>query len=433
MGVDTVTAALTLLRSVTSLATGAPLTLFGGTGMLQLRGAFVGVALLTLAACGGSDQSPVAPEVFATPAPPAPTAPPANAFPGVAAFLTLDLSALPNFARPTYPVHYDAAVLGRDNSGANPVTDAGAALGGVLFHDRQLSINGAVACASCHQQADGFTDRQRFSVGFDGVRRTGVHSMRLANARFQPDAGFFWDRRAATLEQLSTEPVRNAIEMGFDASVGGIDSLLRRMRTLPYYPELFRVVFGDSVITEERMQRALAQYLRSLVSTRSRWDDGYAAVYSPTAPNLGLNLNVPGLSAQENRGRQLFLEGAAQGGAGCAACHSAPTFTLAAGVRGNGLDAGEATVFKSPSLKNVGVRGPYMHDGRFSTLEAVVEHYDNGVRLGPALDQRLRGPNGQPRRLNLSNEDKAALVAFMHTLTDTVMLSDPKFGNPFRR
>jgi cytochrome c peroxidase len=404
--------------------------------MSHLRLPLIGVTLLALAACGGadSDTSPLDESQTPTaPAPPPVATPPANAFPGVTAFLTLDLNALPNFASPAYPVHYDAAVIGRDNSGVNPVTDAGAALGSVLFHDRQLSINGRVSCASCHQQADGFTDRARFSVGFDGERRTDVHSMRLANARFQPDPGFFWDRRAATLELLSTEPIRNSIEMGFDNSVGGIDSLVRRMRTLPYYPELFRVVFGDTVITEARMQRALAQHLRSIVSTRSRWDDGYARVYSLTVPNRGLNLNVPGLSAQENRGRQLYFDPPPQGGAGCAGCHAAPTFVLAAGVRGNGLDAGEQRAFKSPSLKNVSVRGPYMHDGRFATLEAVVEHYNSGVRGGPALDPRLRGATGQPLRLNLSIEDKAALVAFLHTLTDTELLSDPKFGNPFRR
>jgi cytochrome c peroxidase len=221
--------------------------------------------------------------------------------------------------------------------------------------------------------------------------------------------------------------------MGFEARVGGIDSLMRRMQALAYYPELFRLVYGDSSVTEVRMQRALAQYMRSLVSTRSRWDDGYAQVYSLTQPNRGLDLNVPGLTAQENRGRQLYFNPPPQGGAGCAGCHSAPTFNLALDVRGNGLDVGERTIFKSPSLKNVAVSGPYMHDGRFATLEQVVEHYNSGVRPGPALDRRLTGPNGQVVRLNLSTADKAALVSFLHTLTDTEMLNDPKFSSPFRR
>ncbi len=395
-----------------------------------IRAACFWPGITALLACGGdTSASPMAP------VPPVSTVPqaPVSGFPGVAAYLTLDVATLPNYAAPAYPVHYDAAVLARDNSGANRVTDAGATLGRVMFHDRRLSINQTVACASCHQQADGFTDRERFSLGFDTVRRTDMHSMRLSNARFQPEPGFFWDRRAATLEAQSTEPIRNAIEMGFDASVGGIDSLVRRMSALPYYPELFRLVFGDPAITEQRMQVALAQYLRSLVSSRSRWDDGYAQVYSLTLPNRGLNLPVPGLTAEENRGRQLFFDPPPQGGAGCAGCHSAPTFVLALNVRGNGLDANETRVFKSPSLKSVGVRGPYMHDGRLATLAEVVEHYNSGVRAGPALDGRLRGGNGQPLRLNLTAADKSALVAYMHTLTDQVLLADPKFGNPFRQ
>jgi cytochrome c peroxidase len=119
--------------------------------------------------------------------------------------------------------------------------------------------------------------------------------------------------------------------------------------------------------------------------------------------------------------------------AGCERCHQAPTFALDANTRSNGLDANETTVFKSPSLKNVAVRGPYMHDGRFSTLEQVVEHYNSGVRASPATDRRLLNRNGSPNRLNLSAADKLALVAFMRTLTDTDMLVDPKFSTPFRR
>ena len=394
-------------------------------------------AAMTLGACGAADApTPTAPDsgsgngngTATTP----PVAPPL-AFPGIAAALTIDVTALPNYAAPAYPVHYDTRVLRQDNAGANAVTDIGATLGRVLFFDRRLSINNTVSCASCHQQADGFTDRARLSVGFDGVRRTGMHSMRLANARFHAEPGFFWDRRAATLEVQSTEPIRDSLEMGFDARAGGIDSLVRRMHTLPYYPELFRLAFGDSAITEPRLQRALAMYMRSIVSIGSRWDAGYAQVYSAALPDNGLDLPVPGLTAQEDRGRQLFMRGPGQGGAGCASCHVPPAYALAPNARGNGLDAGESIVFKSPSLKNAAVAGPYMHDGRFTTLDQVVAHYNSGVRLGPALDQRLRNGNGGALRLNLSAADRQALVAFMGTLTDTQLLSDPKFGDPFRR
>jgi cytochrome c peroxidase len=109
-----------------------------------------------------------------------------------------------------------------------------------------------------------------------------------------------------------------------------------------------------------------------------------------------------------------------------------PTFALATNSRSNGLDAGETILFKAPSLKNVALSRAFMHDGRFATLDQVVAHYDSGVQNGPALDNRLRGPNGQPQRLNLSAADRAALVAFMGTLTDTAFVADPKFANPFR-
>jgi cytochrome c peroxidase len=205
------------------------------------------------------------------------------------------------------------------------------------------------------------------------------------------------------------------------------------MRTLPYYTELFTLVFGDATITEDRMQRAIAQYVRSIVSVNSRFDEGFARVFNPQLPDRGMNAPFANYTAQENRGKQLSLQPPPQGGAGCAGCHVAPTFALSGNARSNGLDAGETRVFKSPSLKSVGVTGPYMHDGRFATLDQVVEHYASGVQNSPSLDIRLRGPGGQPQRLPLSAADKAALVAFMRTLTDDTLVSDTRFSDPFKR
>ncbi len=363
------------------------------------------------------------------------TAPPqlVDPTPGVTAALTINLNALPNYAAPIWPVHYDAAVLGQNNAPpGNPVTDKGATLGRVLFHDRQLSINGTVSCASCHQRANGLTDGERFSIGFNTIDRTDAHSMRLGNMRFYVPGSAFWDRRAPNIEAQVTQPIQNVVEMGFDAAHGGINALISKMRGLTYYPELFRFVFGDTVITEDRMQRAIAQYVRSVVSTDSRFDQGYARAYNPQLPDRGLNAPFTNFSAEENRGKVLFLTAPQQGGGGCAACHAPPSFALAGNSRSNGLDANETRVFKSPSLKGVGVTGPYMHDGRFATLEQVVEHYASGIQPGPALDNRLRLPNGLPLRLQLSPTDKAALVAFMRTLTDTTLAADPKFASPFR-
>jgi cytochrome c peroxidase len=205
---------------------------------------------------------------------------------------------------------------------------------------------------------------------------------------------------------------------------------LAKLQALPYYPALFTAAFGDASVTEARVQRALAQFQRAMVATSSRWDAGYAANYNPALPDDGLGAPIAGFTGQEERGRQLFIQGRGQGGLACAACHVPPTFALAANSRSNGLDAGETTVFKSPSLKSVSRSGAFMHDGRFSSLEQVVEHYNSGVQDGPALDNRLQAGNA-PRRLNLTEADKAALVAFLRTLDDTALPADPKFASPF--
>jgi cytochrome c peroxidase len=169
-----------------------------------------------------------------------------------------------------------------------------------------------------------------------------------------------------------------------------------------------------------------------MVSSASRWDTAYTLVFTPDAPNRGLDTPLPGFSALEERGHQLFMTARQNGGAGCSACHVPPTFALAANSQSNGLDAGETRIFKSPSLKNVGLSKFYMHDGRFSSLAEVIQFYDSGIQAGPALDSRLIGPNGTPRRLNLSPTDKAALEAFLLTLSDPSITTDAKFSNPFR-
>lgn len=409
-------------------------------------------SLALLAGCGGGGGSetaatdmttaaattvtPVAaaapsPAATVTPSAPAAATVTAAAPATVAALLTLDLTRLPDYT-PTLPAYYDNAVVGTDNTpAAAPRSSAVATLGRVLFHDRRLSVNDTIACASCHQQSLGFGDSRRFSQGFAGGSTT-AHAMRLGNVRYWQPGNMFWDRRSATLEAQATEPVRHPVEMGFTDAAGGLPALTAKLQALPYYQELFTLAYGDANVTVGRLQTALAQFQRAMVSTTSRWDAAYAQVYNPAAPDRGLGTPLPGFTAQENRGRQLFIAGPAQGGAGCAACHQPPTFSLAANSRSNGLDAGETVLFKSPSLKNVALSGAFMHDGRFTTLEQVVAHYDRGVQDGPALDDRLRTPQGQPRRLNLSADDQAALVAFLRTLADPALTTDARFGSPFR-
>jgi cytochrome c peroxidase len=382
-----------------------------------------------LVGCGGDAATT---ETGSTPT--TPTTPTTPSVAAIRAALTIEPTALPNYAAPSLPAYYAGLVGGpQDNGRIAPITNAGATLGRVLFFDRALSTTQTRACASCHAQANGFSDPDQFSLGIDGASRTPMHSMRLANARFFAPGTMFWDMRAASVEAQAIAPIQDPVEMGFDAAHGGLDALITRMRGLAYYPELFVLAFGDSSITTARMQSAIAQYVRSIVSSGSTWDTGYAQVFSAALPDRGVNTPIPTFTAQENRGRQLFFLPPPQGGAGCAGCHVAPTFALAANSLSNGLDAGETRIFKSPSLKNVAVGGPFMHDGRFVTLEQVVAFYSSGIQNGPALDPRLRGPNGQPLRLGLSQADQQALVAFLRTLTDDALLADAKFSDPFRR
>lgn len=350
----------------------------------------------------------------------------------VAGALSLDLAALANYAKPALPAYYDGKVRAQDNTPADdPVDDRIATLGRVLFYDKNLSVSGTVACASCHQAAAGFSDPARFSTGFDGTTQGTRHAMRLANVRYYAPGSMFWDKRAASVELQASQPIENPIEMGFDSTHGGLAALLPKLQAIGYYQELFTFAYGDAAVTEVRLQDALAQFERSMVSVGSTWDAGFAQVYDPSLPDQGRSLPVPTLDAQQDRGRALFMGGPGVG-VGCAACHAPPSFALVANSLSNGLDAGETTIFKAPSLKNVGVATAFMHDGRFATLAEVVEHYSTGVQDGPALDARLKRPDGAPRNLNLSASDKDALVAFLMTLTDTALLADPKFATPFK-
>jgi len=315
----------------------------------------------------------------------------------------------------------------------NRVTNSGATLGRVLFYDAKLSGNNTVACASCHLQDAGFSDPDRFSVGFEGGL-TGRNSMGIANARYYRNGRFFWDERANTLEDQVLLPIQDHVEMGMT-----LDVLVPKLQNEAYYNVLFTQAFGNETVTEDRISDALAQFVRSIVSFDSKYDQGLAQLNNP--PNN--NTNIPGFTNQENQGRRLFNQ------LNCDNCHRTDLF-VGDEARNNGLDAiitdnglGNVTgnandngKFKVPSLRNIGLTAPYMHDGRFATLEQVVEHYNSGVQASATLDNRLRGGGqggqGQPRRLNLSNADKAALVAFMETFTDPNLATEEKYSNPFR-
>jgi len=394
-----------------------------------------------LAGCGGggSSSSPatvsVAAALTAKPsAAPVPSPSPAligGLSPASAAYLSLNITQLANYATPSLPAYYDAQVQATDNTPpGNPVTNAGATLGRVIFNDVRLSYNNTIACASCHVQGNGFTTLAQYSTGFTGQLFTTAHAMRLGNVRYYQPGTMFWDKSAASIEAQAVDPIQDSGEMGFDTANGGLTALFAKMASLPYYPELFKFVYGDPTITQTRFEDAVAQFERSMITTGSRWDQGYATVFSETAPGKNLDVDLPNFTAQENRGRHLFMASPQAGGVGCAACHVPPTFALAANALDDGLDAGETTIFKAPSLKNDS-QGHYMHDGRFSSLAQVVAHYNSGIQPGPELDPRLMR-SGVPIQLNLSAADQAAIVAFLETLDDPAFFADPRFTSPFK-
>lgn len=300
----------------------------------------------------------------------------------------------------------------------NPITDEGATLGRVLFYDTQLSVNNAVSCASCHDQSKGFTDVNTLSVGFNG-ELTARNSMGLANAKFYDNGRFFWDERAASLEEQVLLPIQDAVEMGLT-----LEELESKLKNDDYYTVLFTRAFGDEEITSERVSLALAQFVRSMVSYQSKYDEGLAQTNNQ-------NANFPNFTTSENLGKTLFFSNRTR----CSDCHDTNAF-VGDRARNNGLDAiltdegrndGE---FKVPSLRNIELTAPFMHDGRFATLEEVVEHYNSGVQNSADLDGRLRQGNGV-RRLNLTEVEKQALVDFLKTLTDKEFIFDEKFSDPF--
>ena len=307
----------------------------------------------------------------------------------------------------------------------NPITNEGATLGRVLFYDSNLSGNNTTSCASCHGKEVGFSDDDAFSVGFEGGL-TSRNSMGIANARFYENGRFFWDERAASLEDQVLMPIQDHVEMGMT-----LEELVTKLETEDYYEILFRDAFGDEEVTSNRISLALSQFIRSIVSFNSKYDQGL---------EQGENgENLPNFTNQENQGLRLFNQ------LNCDNCHRTELF-VGDEARNNGLDAnltdnglGNVTgnandngKFKVPSLRNIELTAPYMHDGRFTTLFEVVEHYNSGVQASATLDNRLRGNGNQPRRLNLSNADKNALVTFLQTLTDEDLANDPKYTNPFR-
>jgi cytochrome c peroxidase len=304
---------------------------------------------------------------------------------------------------------------------SNPVTDAGATLGRVLFYDKRLSATNTHSCGSCHQQRHGFADPRAFSIGVTG-EATRRNAMALANVRYSLRNRFFADGRVRTLESLVLLPIQDPVEMG-----NTLANLETKLRATRFYAPLFQQAFGTPGIDSGRIAMALAQFLRTLVSYRAPVDTAY-----PDGSASQFPMPTRAFTAEQNLGLKLLVEG------NCLHCHVDRVLTMV-DPSNNGLDVSAADAgqgdgaFRSASLRNIARTGPYMHDGRFGTLREVIDHYDHDVRPAPALSPLLRVRNGDaPRRLGMTEREKRAMEAILDAFTDRAMLEDPRFSDPFR-
>ncbi|WP_221452750.1 cytochrome-c peroxidase [Mucilaginibacter sp. FT3.2] len=354
---------------------------------------------------------------------------------GVSLFLLLAVVALSAFTYyqdtvPTgaFQLVYPANFGNRVNTPAdNVTTKQGVYLGRLLFYETRLSANNTLSCSSCHQQQKAFTDGRALSPGVDKVLST-RNSMSLVNLLWARK--FFWDGRAASLEEQAAMPLSNPHEMGQSLNVSA-----QKLNGIKSYTQLFRLVYGDTLVTGDRIVKAIAQFERTLISANSPYDRYLKGTYRP----------IP----QELKGMALFNQAPQPEkgirGANCAHCHGGAKNYMEL-FHNNGLDsipkdAGIETItglvqdrgrFKVPTLRNIALTGPYMHDGRFKTLDEVVDHYSNHIRQSASLSSFLQGESNEPggRSLKLLPAEKKELIAFLNMLTDSTFINNPQFADP---
>ncbi len=320
----------------------------------------------------------------------------------------------------------------------NLLTEEAVELGRRLFYDKRLSGENTVSCSTCHLQRLAFTDGRARAVGVSG-KELDFNSMSLANLMWGP-RHFFWNGRAASLEEQALVPIQHPDEMAQD-----LDELVEELVADEAYPGLFRRAYGE--ISAPNIARALATFQRTMISADSKYDRYLRGELR--------------LDAEEELGRKLFMAHpdakVSQRGGNCIDCHSqfltSGFNALFDGFSNNGLDtedtlrpglqdvtgqAADRGKFKVPTLRNIALTAPYMHDGRFSTLEQVLDHYNEGIKVSDTLDPLILEADNQPLEavptrvsLNLSEQEQEAIIAFLHTLTDESFVTDQRFSNPF--
>lgn len=327
------------------------------------------------------------------------------------------------------PAGFSQPNLPADNS----LTVEGILLGRQLFYDPILSLDSSQSCGSCHNSSFGFTDNGNvYSMGVDGSEGD-RNSMPLHNLAWHTD--FFWDGRSPSLREQSLEPISNPIEMKED-----VLHVVEKLQRQPRYQGAFEAAFGDDEVTPDRMGLALEQFMLAILSGGDSKFDRFVA-------------GIETLTAEEQLGLELFNgesnPNSPTPGADCFHCHGGALFTNHKFMN-NGLDSALTDLglgavtgmttdqgkFKVPSLRNVAYTAPYMHDGRFQTLEEVIEFYNSDVSAGsPNLDPSMIGfvqtHSNSTYGLNLTLVQRQALVAFLNTLTDTRIETDTLYQNPF--
>lgn len=328
----------------------------------------------------------------------------------------------------TYQLVYPANFGNRVNIPTdNATTKQGVYLGRLLFYETRLSANNKISCSSCHQQQRAFTDGRALSPGV-GMFLSTRNSMSLANLLWARK--FFWDGRAASLEEQAVTPLSNPHEMGQALNISA-----QKLSAIKPYSTLFQLVYGDTAITGDRIVKAIAQFERTLISADSPYDRYLKGSYQP--------------SPQELKGMELFNQAPQPEkgirGANCAHCHGGPKNYMEL-FHNNGLDsipkdagiealtglAQDRGRFKVPTLRNIALTAPYMHDGRFKTLDEVVDHYSDHIRQSASLSSFLQGESNEPggRVLKLLPAEKKELIAFLNMLTDSTFINNPQFADP---
>lgn len=324
-----------------------------------------------------------------------------------------------------YNVEYGA--FAKPDFKDNPLTVEGVKLGRMLFYEKNLSKDGSISCASCHKQENAFSDPRQFSEGVGGLKGK-RQAMAIFNTAWHTNE-FFWDGRAHLLRDQALKPIQDPVEMNET-----LENMVAKLESDKNYTDQFIRAFGDGEVSAERVSLALEQFMNSIVSNRSKYDRFLAGEAT--------------LTDSEERGRVLFFAEYNPGfpevsGADCAHCHGGNNFDNNRYMN-NGLDE-EATQtdigrekvsgspedrakFKVPSLRNVALTAPYMHDGRFTTLEEVVAHYDHGIKSSPTVDPALAYT--AQTGLMLTVQDKADLIAFLKTLTDEPLTTDERYSAP---